>query len=52
MPYVYWRCGAFAVSVCKLGLIVCWDDHALGCRLSILGWPSKLTGTARARRQL
>jgi hypothetical protein len=52
MPYVYWRCGPFAISVCKLGLIVCWNDHVLDCRLSILGWLSKLTGTARFRRQL
>jgi|NGEPerStandDraft_4_1074533.scaffolds.fasta_scaffold11476_2 hypothetical protein len=52
MPYVYWRCGPFAISVSNLGLIVCWNDHVLGCRLSILGWLSTLTGTARSRRQL
>ena len=37
MPHVYWRCGPFAVSVCKLGLLVCWNEHALGCRLSRSG---------------
>src|SRR5450759_4923116 len=50
MPYVYWRCGPFAISVSNLGLIVCWNDHVLGCRLSILGWLSTLTGTARSSR--
>ena len=37
MPYVYWRCGPFAISLSKLGLLVCWNDHTLGVRSGTFG---------------
>jgi hypothetical protein len=52
MPYVYWHCGPFAISVSKPGLLVCWNDHAVGYRLSILGWLKRADRNRNARRPL